>query len=78
MSSILKLFPTAGQWIDVAKTTAVAVFTMPERGLELLHVWERRLKQRQALGRMDMRLLDDMGIRPEDAARESAKPFWRA
>lgn len=39
-------------------------------------VIERR-RQRIALGRLDERMLRDIGVRSYDAAREVRKPFWR-
>ncbi|MGJ3260023.1 MAG: DUF1127 domain-containing protein [Rhodospirillales bacterium] len=79
MSSILKTFPFAvGFGRSLMKSMALAVFVMPEKGLDLFHVWEARLRERQHLAQLDPRILDDMGMTPEDAARESAKPFWRA
>ncbi|MCK5777354.1 MAG: DUF1127 domain-containing protein [Rhodospirillales bacterium] len=79
MNSILKTFPFAlGIGRNVLKSLAIAVFVMPEKALDVLNVWEARLRQRQHLARLDARILDDMGMTPEDAARESAKPFWQA
>lgn len=79
MNSILRTFPTAASiGRGLVKGVAVAVFQLPERALDLLIVWERRIAARQALVGMEPHLLDDMGIVPEDAARESQKPFWRA
>ncbi len=79
MNSILKTFPFAlGYGRNVLKSLAIALFVMPEKGLDVLNVWEARLRQRQHLARLDARILDDMGMTPEDAARESAKPFWQA
>ena len=43
----------------------------------LLGEWIERARQRWALGELDERLLDDIGIPPEAARRESAMPFWR-
>ena len=37
-----------------------------------------RYEQRRDLSELDERLLKDVGISPADAARESAKPWWRA
>lgn len=37
-----------------------------------------RAEQRRALAALDARMLKDVGITTGDAARESAKPFWRA
>lgn len=79
MTSIMKMFPAAtGIGRDYIKASLLAVFVLPERGLDLLHTWERRIESRQMLGRIEWQRLDDMGMTPEDAARESAKPFWRA
>ena len=79
MNSILKSFPFALEYgRSLVKSLAVAVFVLPERGLDLMQVWETRLRQRQHLARLNYSLLEDMGMTPEDAARESAKPFWQA
>ena len=42
--------------------------------------WRRKaelMRQRHALGRLDERMLRDIGVRSGDAAREARKPFWR-
>ncbi len=79
MNSILKSFPLAlGYGRSLIHSLAIAVFVMPEKGLDLLLVWEARQRQRQHLSALGHQLLDDMGMSPEDTARESAKPFWRA
>lgn len=79
MNSILKTFPFAlGYGRNVLKSLAITLFVMPEKGLDVLNAWEARLRQRQHLARLDAQILDDMGMTPEDAARESAKPFWQA
>lgn len=36
-----------------------------------------RRRDRALLARLDSHLLRDIGIDPEHAAQESAKPFWR-
>lgn len=79
MNSILRAIPlsnAAGR--NIVRSLVIRVFAMPERAVDLLVVWEKRLKQRHALATLDARLLDDMGMSPEDAAREAAKHFWRA
>lgn len=78
MNSILRALPLANVTGRSIRSAVIAAFALPERGLDLLSVWESRLKQRHALATMDARLLDDMGLSPEDAAHEAAKPFWRA
>ena len=37
-----------------------------------------RAAQRRHLAELDDHMLKDAGITPEQAARESAKPWWRA
>ena len=39
---------------------------------------QSRAEQRRALAELDDRMLKDVGIAPGEAAREIAKPFWRA
>ena len=36
-----------------------------------------RRRERQLLARLDDHLLRDIGLRPEDARQECAKPFWQ-
>ncbi|MEX0693827.1 MAG: DUF1127 domain-containing protein [Rhodospirillales bacterium] len=78
MYSILRVLPLTSATARSIISAVIAVFALPERGLDLLVVWEQRLKQRHALATMDARLLDDMGLSARDAAHEAAKPFWRA
>jgi uncharacterized protein YjiS (DUF1127 family) len=42
----------------------------------ILLSWMARARQRRALGELDARLLEDIGVTREAAERESAKPFW--
>ncbi len=44
----------------------------------LLLVWQQRSNERHALARLDRHRLEDLGLTPQDVAREVAKPFWRA
>jgi uncharacterized protein YjiS (DUF1127 family) len=39
--------------------------------------WVVRSRQRRALAELDKRFLDDIGVSPDEARREAAKPFWR-
>lgn len=39
--------------------------------------WIERTRQRQTLGRLDERLLADIGLTRTDAETEADKPFWR-
>jgi uncharacterized protein YjiS (DUF1127 family) len=36
-----------------------------------------RHRDRAQLAKLDSHILRDIGIAPEDAAREAAKPFWQ-
>ena len=38
---------------------------------------QQRAAQRAHLAELDEHMLDDVGITPEQAAEESAKPWWR-
>jgi uncharacterized protein YjiS (DUF1127 family) len=40
-------------------------------------VWIVRRRQRWALAELDKHLLNDVGLSPQQARRESAKPFWK-
>lgn len=40
--------------------------------------WLKRHRDRQALSRLDDRLLRDIGLTRDEAERQWAKPFWRA
>ncbi len=45
---------------------------------QLMAIWHQRQQQRQALLKMNERLLSDIGISRCDAEQEAAKPFWKA
>jgi len=47
------------------------------RAVARLGEWRERERQRRSLARLDARLLADIGVSPEQQARECAKPFWR-
>lgn len=40
--------------------------------------WDLRRQGRRALRRLDDHLLNDIGLAPDLASTEGAKPFWRA
>lgn len=46
--------------------------------LDLLLLWQARATQRHHLAQLDDSMLKDIGVSRIDAAREAAKPFWRA
>ena len=41
-----------------------------------LRRWYATHRQRAALRRLDARLLNDIGVTPDAAAQEAARPFW--
>ena len=43
----------------------------------LAYAWRERSQQRQALLRLDERMLRDIGLSRSDVEREASKPFWR-
>ena len=47
------------------------------RMLNVLLTWQERAAQRHALGRLDDRMLADLGLSRVDVAIELSKPFWR-
>ncbi|MBL9050807.1 MAG: DUF1127 domain-containing protein [Tabrizicola sp.] len=49
-----------------------------QRALELILRVEARRRDRQRLGTLDAHLLRDIGIDPNAAQEECAKPFWRS
>ena len=44
----------------------------------LVGLWYARARERRSLSRLDARLMRDIGVSADEAAREAAKPFWRA
>ncbi|MEM7172762.1 MAG: DUF1127 domain-containing protein [Pseudomonadota bacterium] len=50
---------------------------LPGAVWSLLVVWQQRASQRTHLARLERNYLEDMGITPEQARKEAAKPFWR-
>ena len=61
-----------------AAALASGLVRLSARGFSLISLWTARARQRRALARLDARLLADVGLTPGGAARECAKPFWKA
>jgi uncharacterized protein YjiS (DUF1127 family) len=51
--------------------------SFPRTAWRLLARWCRRHRQRADLAELDDHLLADIGVTPQEARSESAKPFWR-
>jgi uncharacterized protein YjiS (DUF1127 family) len=58
--------------IPSAPATGLAV-----RLFDCLLLWLERARQRAALGRLDDRMLADIGCNRATAQAEADKPFWR-
>ena len=43
-----------------------------------LRLWRKRIREKQALERLDERDLHDMGVSFSDVYSELRRPFWRA
>lgn len=64
---------------EVSLSLSAALRRRRSAGLRrLAGLWLGRRRQRLALRELEPRLLDDVGLTPAQAAREAAKPFWRA
>lgn len=67
----------AGNWIDSISALAAARQDRAVRLADLLLGWLDRARERRALGRLDDRMLADLGLSRADADAEVDKPFWR-
>ena len=85
MSTISRQFPLADHQTHSAPTKVTGVpagFAPSVRGLvcgllDVVLAWQGRANERWALAQLDDRALRDLGLRPDQVAREAAKPFWR-
>lgn len=59
-----------------ARRTGAAIARLRRFGRWCLRC-HARAAQRAHLAELDERMLEDVGITPAQAARESAKPWWR-
>ena len=48
------------------------------RMLQAMSRVQQRRRERQSLARLDTHMLRDIGLDPDDAQAEAAKPFWQA
>lgn len=61
----------------LAHPTDTALRPRRQRLLRLVICWRDRRRGRQALARLEAERLADIAVRPDQARREAAKPFWR-
>ncbi len=64
--------------LNFGGTIARNVFTLPERIIETLAIWQTRWISRQNLRDIEYRQLEDVGLNREKIDAEAAKPFWKA
>lgn len=55
-------------------TTSVGLIQTVTR---IVNVWQRRMRARRALARLDAHLLRDIGLDPMTAEREATRRFWQ-
>lgn len=48
-----------------------------ESASNMFGLWRQRIVTRRELGRLDERMLQDIGFSRLDAEQEMTKPFWR-
>lgn len=63
--------------VAIAATPFAALCAVVRAGRTWCRQKAERRRQRRALAQLDDRLLRDIGVSREQAARESARPFWR-
>ena len=68
-----------GSQVDLSsgRRTATGRSDWMRKALRKIGVWLERSRQRHVLAELDARLLQDVGLSRDTAAREAAKPFWR-
>jgi uncharacterized protein YjiS (DUF1127 family) len=66
------------QMVAIQTSQKTSYYSSPFRELRTLMTrWAALGRQRKALSRLDSRLLADIGLGEEAAARECDRPFWR-
>lgn len=63
--------------VGVPAAPGISPFGLLWRLVQSVERANQRSRQRRALARLDARLLRDIGVSPEQARRETTKPFWR-
>lgn len=61
-----------------AQVVLKGIFTLPERLLRTLVVWQKRYEDRQRMADLDSHLLRDVGLDRAAIQAETSKPIWRA
>jgi len=61
---------------NAAQEGVVTLFTLPERVLNTLTLWQTRTEERRHLRSLDVRTLNDVGLSRAEIEREASKPFW--
>lgn len=74
LSPTVTMSPTWRGWFQDGKRLLVAETL---RLFAQAQAWDRRARARRRLAALDARLLDDIGLSPDDVKREAAKAFWQ-
>lgn len=69
-----RVFPSVARG---AQSGVSSPFSLLRDLLSTLLLWHERARQRHHLGRLDARMLADLGLTRSDVESELAKPFWR-
>lgn len=59
------------------EAVASPVDTALTRAFDQVLTWHQRVRDRQALGRLDAHMLHDIGLSRADVESEVSKPFWQ-
>ena len=77
MNSTVCKFPNTAVelvFVDRPKRSFFNIFAKTADGL---YTWSQRSRQRRQLGKLDQRLMKDIGVSYEDVWAEINKPFWK-
>jgi len=80
MTSITRLHPRASACSQAVARHRTALDDLSDAAqsfIATLRVWRRRIRERDQLGRLDDRMLKDIGLNRSDAEYLASKPFWR-
>jgi uncharacterized protein YjiS (DUF1127 family) len=68
--------PLTGRVRRRAETTEITPLGAIRRFVAVIRLWNRRIRSRQELRKLNDHMLKDIGLRREDLVYEFPKPFW--
>ncbi len=71
-------FAAGSSAVHAAKSTAAALWTLPERIADTVYEWQKRASGRHHLRQLSDHMLKDIGLSRADVEGEAGKPFWTA